>query len=47
MSDFASYQSEFLRLFGFGLEGVDYLAETNPDLTLPLGVEIGSLRIGD
>ena len=35
ISDFTSYQSEFLRLFGFGLEGVDYAAETNPDLALP------------
>ncbi len=29
-SDFAGYQSEFLRLFGFGLPGVDYGAETDP-----------------
>ncbi|MEM7011261.1 MAG: enoyl-ACP reductase FabV [Verrucomicrobiota bacterium] len=30
ISDFAGYQSEFLRLFGFGIDGVDYSAETNP-----------------
>ncbi len=30
ISDFAGYQAEFLRLFGFGLNGVDYTAETNP-----------------
>ena len=30
ISDFAGYQSEFLRLFGFGLDGVDYAAETDP-----------------
>tara|TARA_R110002096_G_scaffold16106_20_gene55092 strand:+ start:13451 stop:14638 length:1188 start_codon:yes stop_codon:yes gene_type:complete len=30
ISDFAGYQSEFLRLFGFGLKGVDYDAETDP-----------------
>ncbi|MGH1439677.1 MAG: enoyl-ACP reductase FabV [Cellvibrionaceae bacterium] len=30
LSDFALYQSEFLRLFGFGVDGVDYTAETTP-----------------
>ncbi|MCL4150953.1 UNVERIFIED_CONTAM: hypothetical protein GTU68_066646 [Idotea baltica] len=30
LSDFAAYQSEFLRLFGFGLDGVDYTADVNP-----------------
>lgn len=30
LSDFALYQTEFLRLFGFGVEGVDYDAETTP-----------------
>lgn len=30
ISDFAGYQSEFLRLFGFGIEGVDYEADTDP-----------------
>ncbi len=33
--DFEGYQSSFLRLFGFGLEGVDYDAETNPDVAIP------------
>ena len=33
--DFAGYQSSFLRLFGFGLEGVDYTAETNPNVPVP------------
>ena len=28
--DFEGYQSSFLRLFGFGLAGVDYDAETDP-----------------
>ena len=28
LSDFALYQTEFLRLFGFGVEGVDYAAES-------------------
>jgi len=29
LSDFQSYQKDFLKLFGFGLEGVDYEAETD------------------
>jgi enoyl-[acyl-carrier protein] reductase/trans-2-enoyl-CoA reductase (NAD+) len=35
LGDFEGYQSSFLRLFGFGLEGVDYAAETNPDVKIP------------
>jgi enoyl-[acyl-carrier protein] reductase/trans-2-enoyl-CoA reductase (NAD+) len=35
VSDFAGYQREFLRLFGFGLAGVDYAAETNPEVPVP------------
>lgn len=35
VSDFAGYQQEFLRLFGFGLPGVDYAAETDPVRPLP------------
>jgi enoyl-[acyl-carrier protein] reductase/trans-2-enoyl-CoA reductase (NAD+) len=34
-TDFAGYQKEFYRLFGFGLEGVDYDAETDPVRPLP------------
>lgn len=30
LTDFAGYKTEFLRLFGFGLNGVDYDAETSP-----------------
>jgi len=30
LTDFKGYQSEFLRLFGFGIEGVDYDAEVSP-----------------
>ena len=30
VSDFEGYQSEFLKLFGFGLPGIDYDAETDP-----------------
>ncbi|MBM96250.1 MAG: enoyl-[acyl-carrier-protein] reductase FabV [Oceanospirillaceae bacterium] len=29
-TDFAGYQAEFLRLFGFGIEGVDYDADVSP-----------------
>lgn len=35
LGDFAGYQSSFLRLFGFGLEGVDYQADTDPNVTIP------------
>ncbi len=35
LSDIAGYREEFLRLFGFGLPGVDYEAETNPEMALP------------
>lgn len=30
LSDFSAYKAEFLRLFGFGIEGVDYDADVNP-----------------
>lgn len=29
-TDFAGYQAEFLRLFGFGIDGVDYEADVSP-----------------
>jgi enoyl-[acyl-carrier protein] reductase/trans-2-enoyl-CoA reductase (NAD+) len=29
-SDFAGYKKEFLKLFGFGVEGVDYTADVSP-----------------
>lgn len=35
LSDFSGYKNEFLRLFGFGLEGVDYESDTNPERPLP------------
>jgi enoyl-[acyl-carrier protein] reductase / trans-2-enoyl-CoA reductase (NAD+) len=35
LSDFDGYQSSFLRLFGFGLPGVDYTADTDPDVKIP------------
>jgi enoyl-[acyl-carrier protein] reductase/trans-2-enoyl-CoA reductase (NAD+) len=35
LTDIAGYRQEFLRLFGFGLEGVDYEADTDP--VVPVG----------
>ena len=30
LADFEGYQADFLKLFGFGLDGVDYTADTDP-----------------
>ncbi|MCU0795948.1 MAG: trans-2-enoyl-CoA reductase family protein [Akkermansiaceae bacterium] len=35
LADVDGYESSFLRLFGFGLKGVDYSAETDPSLQVP------------
>lgn len=35
LTDFAGYQQEFLRLFGFGVAGVDYDAEVDPVVPIP------------
>jgi enoyl-[acyl-carrier protein] reductase / trans-2-enoyl-CoA reductase (NAD+) len=35
LSDFAGYQAEFLKLFGFGLAGVDYEAEVEAEVAVP------------
>jgi enoyl-[acyl-carrier protein] reductase/trans-2-enoyl-CoA reductase (NAD+) len=35
LADFAGYQESFLRLFGFGLPGVDYQAEVEPEVSIP------------
>jgi enoyl-[acyl-carrier protein] reductase/trans-2-enoyl-CoA reductase (NAD+) len=34
-TDIAGYRREFLKLFGFGLPGIDYDAETEPHRTMP------------
>ncbi len=34
MTDFSGYHAEFLRLFGFGIEGVDYDADVNPEVAI-------------
>ncbi|MGJ3243703.1 MAG: enoyl-ACP reductase FabV [Opitutales bacterium] len=35
LADFAGYQENFLRLFGFGLPGVDYDADVDPERDIP------------
>ncbi len=35
LADVEGYESSFLRLFGFGLEGVDYSADTDPATGVP------------
>ncbi len=35
LGDFAGYQESFLRLFGFGLDGVDYDADTDTAVPVP------------
>jgi enoyl-[acyl-carrier protein] reductase/trans-2-enoyl-CoA reductase (NAD+) len=37
LTDMAGYRQEFLRLFGFGLPGIDYEAETNPLVPVSFG----------
>jgi Uncharacterized paraquat-inducible protein B len=35
VTDLAGYKADFLRLFGFGIDGVDYDADVNPDVAIP------------
>ena len=35
LTDFKGYQTDFLKLFGFGLTGVDYTKESDPMLWIP------------
>jgi len=35
LTDFAGYKQDFLRLFGFEIDGVDYDADVNPDVKIP------------
>lgn len=35
LTDFAGYTADFLKLFGFGLEGVDYAADVDPVVDIP------------
>jgi enoyl-[acyl-carrier protein] reductase/trans-2-enoyl-CoA reductase (NAD+) len=32
LTDYRAYNADFLKLFGFGLEGIDYEADVNPSL---------------
>lgn len=34
LADFDGYRREFLHLFGFALEGVDYAAEVDPQVPI-------------
>ncbi|HEY0828639.1 MAG TPA: bifunctional NADH-specific enoyl-ACP reductase/trans-2-enoyl-CoA reductase, partial [Bacilli bacterium] len=34
VSDIEGYREDFFKLFGFGLPGVDYEADVNPDVQL-------------
>jgi enoyl-[acyl-carrier protein] reductase/trans-2-enoyl-CoA reductase (NAD+) len=35
LTDIAGYRTEFLKLFGFGLPGIDYDADINPHVEIP------------
>ena len=40
VTDFAGYKSDFLRLFGFGLEQVNYDEDVNPEVPIPGLVQV-------
>ncbi|MBC8748249.1 enoyl-[acyl-carrier protein] reductase/trans-2-enoyl-CoA reductase (NAD+) [Paraburkholderia sp. WC7.3g] len=40
LTDFAGYKTDFLRLFGFEMKGVDYEADVNPDVRIPNLVQV-------
>ncbi|GAM59064.1 short-chain alcohol dehydrogenase family [Vibrio ishigakensis] len=33
LTDYQEYKDEFLSLFGFGIDGIDYEADVNPNVT--------------
>jgi len=35
LTDFKGYQSDFLKLFGFGVAGVDYSADVDAEVKIP------------
>ena len=37
LTDFVGFREDFFRIFGFGVAGVDYDAEVNPQSIEPLG----------
>ena len=40
-TDFAGYKADFLQLFGFGIPGVDYEADVNPEVNIKTLVQVG------
>lgn len=42
LTDFAGYKTEFLRLFGFEIAGVDYNADVNPDVPIPNVIQVSA-----
>ncbi|WP_430444536.1 MAG: hypothetical protein ACQZ2J_26300 [Pseudomonas piscis] len=40
LTDFAGYKQEFLRLFGFEIDGVDYEADVDPDVKIDKLVQL-------
>jgi len=32
LTDYREYKEEFLKLFGFGIEGIDYEADVDPNV---------------
>ena len=40
LTDFAGYKSDFLRLFGFGIENVNYEEDVNPEVPIPYLVQV-------
>lgn len=32
LTDYDMYKEEFIKLFGFGIEGIDYDADVNPEV---------------
>lgn len=45
LTDYQGYKDEFLRLFGFGLKGVDYDADVNPNVQFEV-IELDQARAG-
>ena len=35
LADLDGYRGDFLRLFGFGLPGIDYAADADPEVAIP------------
>ncbi|HEY2022647.1 enoyl-ACP reductase FabV [Paraburkholderia sp.] len=40
LTDFAGYKTDFLRLFGFDMKGIDYEADVDPDVQIPNLVQV-------